>query len=431
MLGASSEGGGAGAGAQIVVSTTVALFVMSIALENTASQLVSLPTSLPTIASVPMIAAYVLLSPKARMPTGEQAAIRWYGMLLLVLCVGELVRSVDTIGTPEWIAGAGVATVAMYAKLAAAFYALNGTLRARPRLFRFVIYVWAGTLSVLAALAVARVGLVAYEHVGRVGLVGENLNVAGHRWGGAAVGMAALLMKSRIAVNWRSAILIPGIVLLVLAAFGSGSRGATIAIVSGFGVSLLLGTQMRLRTVGRYAVVGAGLALFAYRAFQATDTIRDRWTSAVEAGSPGMRAELFRGSMALFAREPLVGYGCTYDELLGDEVQFGQAIVSHNTVTQVLLTAGLLGLVPFVGGVVATIRAAYRHVTTPMGGAVFAALVAALVSAQFGNWLHLKYFWLVLLLSVNARYLDGADVPAGVARRTVAGGVSRRDGRQV
>ena len=396
----------------LLTQAAVVFFAISIALENTASRVLPLPTSLPTIAALVLAAAYLLFFPRRRNVATASAGLRFFYFFAVLTSLGELFR---WAGSRDSLSAFHLATFLMYLKLMFAFYILNRMVSNNPRLYRLLVFSWIYTLLILALLAIFRIDLFSYEYHGRVGLVGENLNIAGHRWAGAAVGMAAFLMcKQRLFSRANLGALLLTVIFL-LAAFQSGSKGASVAILFGLAIFLATGSGLKLKKIAKFALLGVMFAWIIYRAFIATDIIRNRWSTVVEDGNLGLRERLLTGSVELIKREPVFGYGSTYDILLG--AQLGRRpIVSHNTVTQVLLTTGVIGFVPFILALVLAFKRGLLHATTPIGAAVFAVFITALVSSNFGNWAHLKYFWLILILVFNTSPQPSCFLPAAARK---------------
>jgi len=117
------------------------------------------------------------------------------------------------------------------------------------------------------------------------------------------------------------------------------------------------------------------------------------------------RTNLFWASLGLIAENPVIGYGSAYDILLGKRMRRAP-IVSHNTVTQVLLTSGIIGFIPFALALGLAVRKLYRYINSPLGGAMFAAWVAFGGSMVFVNLAHVKFLWLMFIIVVNYPLLE-------------------------
>lgn len=388
--------------ASLLERAAIVFLAASIALENTSSRLIPLPASLPTIAGSGIIVVYLLFHHRTRTAARTDVAFRLFLVFVLITSVGELFRSLAFRESPT---NDSLNEFLMYLKLALVFYVLNRMVSQNPHLCKLLIHSWVAVLFVLAVLAVLRIDLVSYEHSGRVGLRGENLNMAGHRWAGVAVGTAAYLMRKRGVVTWANTALIPMIGILLVAALQSGSRGASVATAMGSALFMVLGTELKVRTVMKYAIIGVVFAFGLYRAFLAVDVIRNRWSMLVEEEDYRLRERLVVGSVELIRRNPVFGYGSTYSALLGAQLN-RRPIVSHNTVTQVLLTSGIIGFIPFALAIALAVKRSVQHAKSPLGSAVCAAFLCALVSCAFINWAHVKYFWLILILSLNSSVLD-------------------------
>ncbi len=385
----------------ILTKSALVLFVISVALENTASALIPLPTSLPTLAGGALLTAYVLWFPRQRSGTKPERPFRWLLLFALVTGLGELAR-LAIFGASPGVEH--VDTALMYAKLGVTFYVLDRIVAQSAHAYRLVVYSWVGILAGLAFMAVARIDLVVLDHGGRVGLVGENLNVAGHRWAGVAVGVMAVTLRGRGFLRRAHLVLYPLLAVLVLATFQSGSRGATVALALGLAASLLAHEKLTPGKIAKFAAVGGLIGLGLYEAYSSTVILRSRWQDVVEGGDATPRSRILMGSIDLIRENPIVGYGSGYYLLLGARLE-RRPVVSHNAFTQVMLTTGILGFVPFAAAIAGCLRRASLRLTNPLNIAVFGVLCAALVSCMFANWVHLKYFWLVLVLATNAPVL--------------------------
>ena len=386
----------------ILTRSAVVFFVISVALENTASALIPLPTSLPTLAGGALLTVYALWFPRQRSRTKPEGPFRWLLLFALVTGLGELAR-LAIFGASPGVEH--VDTALMYAKLGLTFYVLDRMVARSAQAYRLVVYSWVGILAALAFIAVARIDLIVQDYAGRVGLVGENLNIAGHRWAGVAVGVMVVMMRGRGILRGAHVVLYPLLGVLVLATFQSGSRGATVALALGLAASLLVNEKFTPGKVAKFAALGALFGLGVYAAYSSTAILQTRWQNVVEGDDATPRSRILLGSIELIRENPIVGYGSGYYLFLGARLE-RRPIVSHNAFTQVMLTSGVLGFVPFAAAIVGSLKRVSLRLTSPINIAVFGALCAVLVSCMFANLVHYKFLWLVLVLATNAPVLS-------------------------
>jgi len=171
----------------------------------------------------------------------------------------------------------------------------------------------------------------------------------------------------------------------------------------------------------------------------------------VKAGSTPLRSVLLHGGVALIQERPVVGYGYNQyganfvrwlhtEPVLDDVIQVWEReflrrvaegeeqvewVMPHNTVIQVWVEFGLLGLLAFAGFVWAIMRDAgiSRKVGTPhqalLADCLLAAVLAFLVCATFGHLLLLKVIW--ILGGIGAALCRVAVVGAGADRGSARG----------
>jgi len=389
----------------IVVMIAVVFFVISVALENTASRLIPLPATMPTIAGIAIVIAYLLFNPFRRNAGRMDNAFLALLVCALITMVGELFRYIVYGDFPS---NSYLETFLMYLKLIIIFYIFNKMIAQSPRLYKLLLYTWVITMCILAIMAIFRIELFTYDYSGRIGIKGENLNIVGHRWAGVAAGMIAYLITKRKFLSKTNIAVIVLIGILTLASFQSGSKGASLALLAGLTVFLLFSAQLKLKTVVKYAALALLFASYLYWTFTKTTVIVDRWSKVgVDNRVTETRTNLFWASLGLIAENPVLGYGSEYDVLLGNRLHRAP-IVSHNTITQVLLTSGIVGLIPFALAIGLGVRKSHRYINNPLGGAVFAAWVAFLGSMAFINLAHVKFLWLMFIVVVNYPLLESS-----------------------
>lgn len=387
----------------IFVMIAVVFFIISVALENTASILIPLPATLPTIAGNAIVIAYLLFNPFRRNADKTDKAFFAFITCALITMIGELLRYIVYGDFPS---NSYLDTFLMYLKLVIVFYIFNRMVAQSPRLYKLLLYTWVITMCILAVMSVLRIELFTYDYSGRIGIKGENLNIAGHRWAGVAAGMIAYLLSKGKLVSRTNILIIMLTGILALATFQSGSKGASLALLSGLIVFVLFSAQLKLKTVLKYAVLALLFASYMFWTFTRTTVIVERWSKVgVDRRVTEIRENLFWASLELITENPFLGYGSEYDALLGKRLHRAR-MVSHNTVTQVLLTSGIIGFIPFALALGLAVRKLHRYINNPLGGAVFAAWVTALGALAFVNLAHVKFLWLMFIVVVNYPLLE-------------------------
>src|SRR5205823_8087784 len=69
---------------------------------------------------------------------------------------------------------------------------------------------------------------------------------------------------------------------------------------------------------------------------------------------------------------------------------------AHNLLLELLTSTGVAGTIPFLIGLVACVRSAWRSRHGPAGGLPSAMLVTMLTGTMSGTWIASKILWLVL-----------------------------------
>jgi hypothetical protein len=174
----------------------------------------------------------------------------------------------------------------------------------------------------------------------------------------------------------------------------TGSRGALLSLI--IGILCLVArhghSALRVRT-GFIAVLTIGcLAWTSYE----NDAIRDRWDRALSKGNLSGREKLIPEAWRMFIERPLLGWGpvSNYVEL---GRRFGEPSAdTHNLYLWVLTETGLLGGIPFLGGLWLCFQAARRSLRGSEGSLPLVLLACLLMVNMSITWLNRKQFWLVL-----------------------------------
>lgn len=262
----------------------------------------------------------------------------------------------------------------------------------------------------------------------RMGLEWLNLNEQGFLYALALIGLATLGLERSPRHLLAQVGLITVVGLMLVAMFRTGSRSAVIALVVGLVVTTAL--NVRRRRLGAYVLVVLTLTLASAAAFVAGGGLmKSRFEAVVDArsGQSGMRMELAESGLELLWRSPVFGRGVAHTDELGGLVfgMRGGRIGVHNTYLQLLLSFGIVGTIPWVIGVVAVVRRAWRVRSHPWGATMVSLLVATLVFSIGGLLGYNKQFWILLALASQA-HLVVRERPRILQKGTIGGPPSRR-----
>jgi O-antigen ligase len=193
------------------------------------------------------------------------------------------------------------------------------------------------------------------------------------------------------------------------------SDGFQLALVSGLAVALIVAayrtaSRPTLRTV--FALL-AGLGLSVLSAVLGASAVQERATAALNDGGGGGsgRGELWRASVELAGGSPLLGYGP------GVGVTSGKAagLEAHNTLLDVLIRAGAVGLAAFVVLCLVLLWRGFRQ-----GATWFGAIVSLLTMGLTSFQLRQPLFWISLLalipVVVKKKGTVDSSLPKGAER---------------
>jgi O-antigen ligase len=196
------------------------------------------------------------------------------------------------------------------------------------------------------------------------------------------------------------------LIVIVFLTFGgilvSGSRGVWIALAVACPVTLLLYNRRKAATFLLSAIAVCVLALLL------SSALRERASSIVtsfytedEKGSTGTRLELWKGSMLIFKKHPLLGVGTgNYQSSIEELIQEKKikeplvAMHAHNIFFQALATRGIIGLVLTAGFFVALIKWGIREINYQRIGGyiiVLSGILTIIGGLTENNTEHAKY----------------------------------------
>ena len=251
----------------------------------------------------------------------------------------------------------------------------------------------------------------------RMHALDQNSNRAGRIFGAAVMALVGLTFGvPRPAVRPR-VLIVPAVVLCVAAIIQGGSRGSLLVLVIGLWLFTLGGRDLR-QTLRNTALIVVGVALLFGAALQ-SPLVRARWEKAQEGDLSG-REEIFPAAWSMVTEKPLLGWGPTENkyELASRVPQQGyERRDTHNLGLELLTSTGVGGFVPFVGGLVVCVLAAWADRKGRHGILPFALTASLLVGNMAANYLTFKLQWLVLAYAMASGASRSSSTPRRVLTR--------------
>ncbi len=137
-------------------------------------------------------------------------------------------------------------------------------------------------------------------------------------------------------------------------------------------------------------------------------------------GSLQGRSSVMLSALAMFADHPLIGVGAgnfqnnypKYSQIVGIEYEYGERD-PHSLYTQIMAETGALGLIFFIGVVISLLRGLSRSIKSidrfpgfksyaPWLFSLQVSIVGYLVAAIFLHNAYIRYFWVLVALSITA-----------------------------
>ncbi|MCM2332403.1 MAG: O-antigen ligase family protein [Anaeromyxobacteraceae bacterium] len=306
-----------------------------------------------------------------------------------------------TQGGPEEYWTLTTAYLLQRGQLVVMLWIVSGSLR-HPQLAVQSVLAYALGASVLAAFVVAE-SLLGGVPGTRASTFGEDPNALG---GALALGALALATFRRraMAAATRSTMLL----LFCLIAYGlvlTGSRGAVIVFLVGMAVLALEGGSLRRRAadLASLAALAGAVAAFMY-----ASALADRWTVAIESGDLSFRDLIYASATDMFLEHPLTGWGPgahLYELAMraGTEAMGHTKLIgTHNVLLWALTSTGLVGTIPFVGGLWWCVRSAWRGRSGALGMGPLAMIAGALAFGMSVDADRGKAYWFFLALAAAA-----------------------------
>ena len=190
----------------------------------------------------------------------------------------------------------------------------------------------------------------------------------------------------------------PIMILLLVGAAQTGSRGAAVALVAG--IATLVLKYGSFWTKLRNVVLIAGVSMLAFWLYGRSEVFVKRMNATLERGVTSGRIEIFQESWKMAAEKPIIGWGpvVSEEQLAIRRGRPGRIMSTHNTFLAVLLDLGIVGIVPFYFAVFACWLSAWRGrrgVEDILPFAVCMATLAIQLSLErfwsMDNWLFFAY----------------------------------------
>jgi len=183
--------------------------------------------------------------------------------------------------------------------------------------------------------------------------------------------------------------------ILAVTIVQSGSRGAMIGLVAGLLVLGFKGRRvLKINLKGLVLVflaIGA-VVVFAYN----SESVRERWERTLGEGEMAGREKIYEKAADMFIEKPLLGWG-PGNHILELGARLGKPKRDpHNLIFWMLLEVGLLGAIPFLGGVWICFREAWKARIGVHGLLPMSMMLLLLIINMKGTYHHGKLFWVVL-----------------------------------
>jgi len=356
------------------------------------------------------------LKPSARLFSRE---LRWFYLFAAVTAVEEVFLLNFMFPQQGEFRG-----YLAYLQLFALMFILQDLTR-DVRIYKAVVVAVLMSYTTMSILTTFNVGIVTYTDtpsVIRVGVVGINLNQLAYFYAVIAVCIVSWLLAEGNLQSVSGFAKLGVLCFLILGIARSGSRAGAVAFVVGFLVTSFV--NIRVKRVSRYfllmPVLVAGLSYFLLE----HGAVLERMTRTIEYGDTGYRDKLLEEGLDLARQSPIVGYGTMYGRVLGPAVGF-KNIAAHDTYLQIILSFGILGLVPFLLGSCTLVRLLWRRRDSVWGGMWFSVLVMTLVFGFAGHFGDNKVFWILLVLLANVDVVEHRWASCCSPARLRSGGQGR------
>jgi O-antigen ligase len=318
-------------------------------------------------------------------------AMWWFLVFLAVYMLNGVL-----LGSTEFLSDL-VAALFSITQLLVLFWIASDLLK-DERIARSVLLAYTIAASLFAVGITLHVPGFYVEAGGRASAMGENPNAVAFNSAIALVIILGLVLYGSHRKRFLAALSLPLFGAMVL----SGSRGGVLAFIMGCMVYLLpYRRSKRVLT----AIFLASLAISAALYFVATNSnFMERWQRTYYEGSLEGREEIFSVAAEMILEQPILGWqpiDWFYElgrRLYGPSYSRGRDV--HNLVLMLLISAGLLGAIPFLVGLWLCGRSAWRARLGCLGLLPLALLINVLVAGMSANSMASKTQWLVFALAL-------------------------------
>ena len=367
------------------------IFVFSLPFEATDLGIMTGMLSIPKVAGVLLIAAFLLyygpLATKRSLP-GLSPPLCWFMVYGAVFVLNGLFIDAQL----------SVIRLITMTQLLVFFWLATGLLK-EERMTNSVLLAYTIAAAVFSAGVAFRVPGFYQEIVpGRATAIGENLNAAGTNM---AVGLVILvgLVLSTVNKSYRMKLVsISLAVPIFLAMIATGSRGGIAAFVVG-GAVYLLPYWKKKRAMAAISFAAIALIAVGYMVMS-TPELLERWQETYYEGKLSDREKIFAATIEMISERPLLGWGAT--EAAGElGLRSGTREVrdTHNLFLNLLVELGIVGAIPFVIGLWLCVLRAWQARATCFGLLPLAVAGSLMTAGLSGNTLVSKIQWLLLALA--------------------------------
>lgn len=239
-------------------------------------------------------------------------------------------------------------------------------------------------------------------HGSRVSAFGFSPNEIGPLMAYAALIILSICLNERTWSAGRKLTFAALVLPLMIVLISTGSRSAVGAFILGVLVLLLPQGRSRRGLIALFVPLVA-LAGFLYLA-RSDSATTERFARTFQEGETAGRQEIYGAAAELIAEKPMFGWGGrdAFTELALRTGRLHSGLDAHNLVLYLLLEVGLLGALPFLVAVCLCVVGAWRARRTELGLLCLALLTTMLAHAMFHTSIRVKFFWLILGLSLAA-----------------------------
>lgn len=190
--------------------------------------------------------------------------------------------------------------------------------------------------------------------------------------------------------------------LMAIGLVRTGSRGALVALVMALLIFPFTKANLAVKIKMSLAIL-VGVVILVIASFQ-IDAVRLRWEKTFSEGDLSGRQEIYSYAFEMFKERPL-GWGPMRNRAeLGSRLGLPERD-THNLYLYLLTEVGVLGTIPFLFGLWACLKAAWRARRSFQGALPLALLLLFLAVNLKGTYLNKKFFWFVLAYSLASATL--------------------------